>query len=216
LVTPSIGAATGISLNVTSGLVTSGAWAGTFDRGVVIDYVTGKGRISVGNQEGFQFFADAATSRTPLLSIAANNALSNATWLGNVIAVPQGGTGNTSFTTGSILVGTGSGAISTLPNTTFVVTGTGAQNNTITSATVDAYGRTTAVTFSQILGLTVPQGGTGVTSFTTNGITYGNGAGAMQVTVAAGTSDQTWSNQILTVTNAGVPTWSSALDGGTF
>jgi hypothetical protein len=36
------------------------------------------------------------------------------------------------------------------------------------------------------------------------------------VTAAAGTSDQTFSNQILTVTNAGVPVWSTALDGGTF
>jgi len=38
----------------------------------------------------------------------------------------------------------------------------------------------------------------------------------MQVTAAAGSSDQTWSNQILTVTNSGVPVWTSALDGGTF
>jgi len=36
------------------------------------------------------------------------------------------------------------------------------------------------------------------------------------VTAVAGISDQTWSNQILTVTNAGVPVWSSAMDGGSF
>jgi hypothetical protein len=45
---------------------------------------------------------------------------------------------------------------------------------------------------------------------------YGNGSGAMLVTAAAGTADQTWSNQIMTVTNAGVPVWSNALDGGQF
>jgi hypothetical protein len=38
----------------------------------------------------------------------------------------------------------------------------------------------------------------------------------MGVTAAAGTADQTWSNQVLTTTNAGVPVWTTALDGGTF
>ena len=83
--------------------------------------------------------------------------------------------------------------------------------------TVDAYGRVTAKTYAAISGLTVPQGGTGASTFTSSGVIYGNGAGAMQVTALAGSgSDQTWSNQILTVTNAGVPVWASNMDGGTF
>ena len=132
------------------------------------------------------------------------------------LTVTQGGTGASSFTNGAILVGSGSGALTTLANTTFTTTGSSGQNKTITSVTVDGYGRFTDVTYSDISGLTVTQGGTGVSTFTTNGITYGNGTGAMQVTAAAGTSDQTWSNQILTTTNAGVPVWSTALDGGQF
>ena len=96
------------------------------------------------------------------------------------------------------------------------MTGALASNNTITSITVDAYGRFTAATGSAISGLTVPQGGTGGSTFTQNGIIYGNDAGAFQVTAAAGVSDQTWSNQILTTTNAGVPVWTTALDGGQF
>ena len=64
--------------------------------------------------------------------------------------------------------------------------------------------------------LVTARGGTGLSTITTNGITYGNGTGNLGVTAAAGTSDQTWSNQILTVTNSGVPVWASALDGGTF
>lgn len=64
--------------------------------------------------------------------------------------------------------------------------------------------------------LLVGSGGTGLQSATQYGITYGNGTGAFGVTAAAGTSDQTFSNQILTVTNAGVPTWSTTLDGGIF
>jgi hypothetical protein len=64
--------------------------------------------------------------------------------------------------------------------------------------------------------LTVPNGGTGVNSFTANGIIYGNGTGNLLATAAPGVLDQSWSNQILTVTNAGVPTWSTAMDGGQF
>jgi len=132
------------------------------------------------------------------------------------LSVGRGGTGQSSFTTGAILVGNGSGGLQTLANSTYTATGTGAANNTVSSLSVDAYGRVTAATFSAISGLTVGQGGTGRSTFTTNGIIYGNSTDGQLVTAAAGTSDQTWSNQILTVTNAGVPVWSTALDGGTF
>jgi hypothetical protein len=136
--------------------------------------------------------------------------------VGGTLTVGRGGTGASSFTSGALLVGNGSGAISELANSTYTATGSAGAAKTVTSLTVDAYGRVTAATFADISGLTVSQGGTGASTFTTNGIVYGNGTGAMQVTAAAGTSDQTWSNQILTVTNAGVPIWSSALDGGQF
>jgi hypothetical protein len=141
---------------------------------------------------------------------------SGAVTLGTALGVASGGTGATSFTTGAILVGSGTGALTTLANSSFTATGSGAANNTVSSLTVDSYGRATAVTYSAISGLTVGQGGTGLSTITTNGITYGNGTGVVGVTAAAGSSDQTWSNQILTVTNAGVPVWSSALDGGSF
>ena len=70
--------------------------------------------------------------------------------------------------------------------------------------------------------LEVQFGGTGVSTFTSNGLIYGNAAGAMQVTAAAnmaspGTgTDATTSYQILTVTSAGVPVWTNTIDGGTF
>ena len=137
----------------------------------------------------------------------------------------RGGTGATAYTTGALLVAGVSGLVS-IANTTFVATNSttvdgginrlGGAGKTITSVSVDAYGRFKALTYDDISGLQLYQGGTGVSSFTTNGVTYGNGTSAMGVTAAAGTSDQTWSNQILTVTNAGVPVWSTALDGGQF
>jgi hypothetical protein len=70
--------------------------------------------------------------------------------------------------------------------------------------------------------LAVEFGGTGGSSWTSNGILYGNAAGALQVTAAAnigspGTgSDVNTSYQILTVTAAGVPVWTNTIDGGTF
>ena len=216
LTTPILGVASGTSLNVTNGLVSTSSYSGTFNDGIVVDYAAGLGRISVGGSDGIQFYANTDTTRTALLSIAANTALSNAIWMGSTVTVPFGGTGATSFSAGQILLGNGTGALQPLPNSTFTATGTGAQNNTVTSVTVDAYGRFTALKYDPISGLTVGQGGTGLSSITTNGITYGNGTGAVGVTAAAGTSDQTFSNQVLTTTNAGVPVWTTTLDGGSF
>jgi hypothetical protein len=70
--------------------------------------------------------------------------------------------------------------------------------------------------FSLASALLTSYGGTGASSFTSDGIVYGNGGGALQATSAAGSSDQLYTNQVLTVTNAGVPVWASAVDGGTF
>ena len=127
----------------------------------------------------------------------------------------RGGTGSTTYTTGALLVAGATGLLS-LANSSYTLTGALQANNTVTSLTVDVYGRVTAATGTAISGLTVPQGGTGLSSVTTNGITYGNGAGNLGVTAAAGSADQTWSNQILTVTNSGTPVWTTTLDGGTF
>jgi len=64
--------------------------------------------------------------------------------------------------------------------------------------------------------LTVPYGGTGRTTFTSNGIAYGNAAGTLGVT-AAGAWDSTHSvGQLLSVNASGVPTWTNTIDGGTF
>ena len=127
----------------------------------------------------------------------------------------RGGTGSTSYTTGALLVAGASGLLS-LANSSYTLTGALQANNTVTSLTVDVYGRVTAATGTAISGLTVPQGGTGLSTITQNGITYGNGVGTLGVTAAAGSADQTWSNQILTVTNSGTPVWTTTLDGGTF
>ncbi len=70
--------------------------------------------------------------------------------------------------------------------------------------------------------LAVQYGGTGASTFTQYGITYGDSTNPLKVTAAAnmaspGTGDDaTTSYQVLTVTAAGVPVWTNTLDGGTF
>jgi len=62
----------------------------------------------------------------------------------------------------------------------------------------------------------VAHGGTGVSSFTSKGILYGQGSSALAVT-AAGTWDSGNSiGQLLSVNSSGVPVWTNTIDGGTF
>lgn len=67
----------------------------------------------------------------------------------------------------------------------------------------------TANSLSLTTALDVPSGGTGANTFTVNGILYGNGTGALQVT-AAGTD-----GQVLQANSTGGPVFAD-LDGGTF
>jgi hypothetical protein len=134
----------------------------------------------------------------------------------NGLTVTQGGTGVNTFASGQMLIGAGANPVGSLANVALANTGTYGLNSTLIGFTADAWGRATSVTYAPISGLTVPQGGTGLNFATVNGITYGNGTGALGVTAVAGSADQAYSNQILTVTNTGVPTWTQFLDGGQF
>ena len=116
------------------------------------------------------------------------------------IAVADGGTGAGTFTGGAILIGNGTGALQTLANSTYTLTGGLAVANTISALTVDAYGRVTAATgaaiaigASQITSGTLPigRGGTNQTTFT-----------AGQRLVFDGTSIASQSNTTTTVTGA--------------
>lgn len=133
-----------------------------------------------------------------------------------ILPIARGGTNNDTYTSNQIVFHNGTSLVS-LANSSYVATGvTPSGNSTITSITVDGFGRLTDTTFSYISGLNVDQGGTGASTFTQYGIMYGNAGSALQATAAAGTSDQGWSNQLLTTTDAGVPVWTTTLDGGHF
>ena len=55
----------------------------------------------------------------------------------------------------------------------------------------------------------VAYGGTGASTFTSNGILFGNGTGAVQVTAAG-------ADTYFLKSNSGTPEWSNVIDGGTF
>jgi len=103
--------------------------------------------------------------------------------------------------------------------TTLGTIGTGTWNATAISAAkggtaIDTSSSTgvgivTSGTWTTPAQLTVGFGGTGASSFTSNGILYGNGAGAIAVT-AAGT------DKYFLYSNSGTPAWTNTIDGGTF
>jgi hypothetical protein len=91
------------------------------------------------------------------------------------IAVADGGTGAGTFTAGGIIMGNGTGALSVLANSTYTQTGVFNTAKTITSLTVDSYGRVTAASSGDIsIGagqiasgtLSLARGGTNQTSYT--------------------------------------------------
>jgi len=133
------------------------------------------------------------------------------------LPIARGGTNNTSYTAGALLINDGT-SITSLANTTYVQTGTLTVSNTVSSITVDAYGRLTALTSSlididaaQITSgtLGVARGGTGANTFTTNGVLLGQGSSTL-TTVSSSTE-----GHVLTINSSGVPQF-QMISGGTF
>lgn len=134
-----------------------------------------------------------------------------------ILPIARGGTNAGSFASNGLVRFDGISLVA-LANSTYVQTGTFAVSNTVTSITVDDFGRLTALTSSEIaIGasqitsgtLGVERGGTGAGTFTTNGVLLGQGTSAF-TTVSSSTE-----GHILTINNAGVPTF-EMLSGGTF
>jgi len=132
----------------------------------------------------------------------------------------------------TLLVNTGTGITVTADNvvidtawvgqaaiTTVGTIGTGTWNATAISATkggtglntssATGVGIVTSGTWTTPAQLTVGFGGTGASTFTSNGILYGNGTGTIQAT-AAGTDGY------FLKSNSGTPIWTNVIDGGTF
>ena len=127
-------------------------------------------------------------------SLVANITGGTVSGLTSDIAVADGGTGAGTFTAGGIIMGNGTDALSVLANSTYTLTGGLAAANTISSLTVDSYGRVTAATGIAIAidtaaitsgTLAYARGGTGSTSYTTGELLV---AGATGLTSLANSS----------------------------
>lgn len=88
------------------------------------------------------------------------------------------------------------------------------------ATTINVGNSTTNVNIGRLLlttDLEVQFGGTGASTFTTNGVIYGNATGALQVTAASNPgSNATTSYGILTTDGSNVPTWTDVIDGGSY
>ena len=119
MTTPSIGAATGTSIVVSAGAVSTGAYAGSFTNGIVADYSSGFGRISVGATTGINFY-NGGVANTLLASFSSAGALTltqgivGTTAGGNAVAGQVG-----EYVSSNVLVGS---AVSLTSNTPANVT----------------------------------------------------------------------------------------------
>jgi len=89
------------------------------------------------------------------------------------------------------------------PTTTVNTSGTGYSVGTIVANLTGG----TVSSLASAIG--VADGGTGASTFTSNGVLYGNGTSAIQAT-AAGT------NGYFLYSNSGTPAWTNTIDGGTY
>ena len=150
-------------------------------------------------------------SATKTIAFTDSNITGTAANVSGTVAIANGGTGATTDSSARTALGLAIGtnvqawdadldAIAALAGTSGFLKKTG--TNTWTLDTTTYLSGTVAV----------GNGGTGVTSLTTNGILYG---GATVGVTAAGTWDSTNSTgQLLSVNASGVPTWTNTVDGG--
>lgn len=121
---------------------------------------------------------------------------------------PGGATATICLTTGNC-AGAGGGVTTAGGTANTIAKFTGAQtlgNSTITdNGTTISLGSNTSISGSLTLTnqLSVANGGTGATTLTTNGVLYGNGASAIQATLAGTTG------QCLVATTGSAPSWNS-------
>lgn len=142
---------------------------------------------------------------------------------GNVTVVCPTGTGNLSGGGNTITLGTGGtcNSLSTITNPSFTSLtlssplavnsgGTGAATPSGARTNLGAAASGSNGDITSLSGLTTalstPQGGTGANGFTTNGVIYGNGVGALQATVAGATG------QCLVGVSGSAPDWALCSD----
>jgi hypothetical protein len=159
---------------------------GTTD--ITFSQFSGAGQITAGN--GLAKSGDTLSVNTGTgITVTGDNVVIDTAWVGQAAIT----------TVGTIGTGTWNG---TAISATYGGTG-------LDTSSATGVGIVTSGTWTTPAQLTVGYGGTGASTFTSDGILYGNGTGTIQVT-AAGT------NGYFLKSNSGTPAWSNVVDGGTF
>ena len=159
---------------------------GTTD--ITFSQFSGAGQITAGN--GLAKSGDTLSVNTGTgITVTGDNVVIDTAWVGQAAIT----------TVGTIGTGTWNG---TAISATYGGTG-------LDTSSATGVGIVTSGTWTTPAQLTVGYGGTGASTFTSNGILYGNGTGTIQVT-AAGTDGY------FLKSNSGTPAWSNVVDGGTF
>ena len=125
-VTPALGVATGTSVQVTGGFYSTSSSSFTYTDGIVVDYITGTGRFSVGTADGFAWY-NAGVATTSLMTLSSAGALAATSFAG-------AGTGLTGTAT-SLSIG---GNAATATSATSATSATNATNTAITDDTTTA------------------------------------------------------------------------------
>ena len=155
---------------------------------ITFSQFSGAGQITAGNglaKTGDTMFVNTGTG----ITVTSDNIVIDTAWAGQAAITTVGtiGTGTWNATAISATKG-----------------GTGLNTSSATGV-----GIVTSGTWTTPAQLTVGFGGTGASTFASNGVLYGNGAGTIQAT-AAGTDGY------FLKSNSGTPTWTNVVDGGTF
>ena len=175
--------------NADNGFVMSQDTAITFgSTNITFSQFSGAGQITAGS--GLAKSGDTLSVNTGTgITITSDNIVIDTAWAGQTAIT----------TVGTIATGTW--------NATAISATKGGTGINTSSAT--GVGIVTSGTWTTPAQLTVGFGGTGASSFTSNGILYGNGTGTIQAS-GAGTDGY------FLKSSGGTPTWTNVIDGGTF
>lgn len=193
----------------TVGTITAGTWNSS--TAIAANYGgTGQTSYTIGDI----LYASGTTALSKLVGVATGNALISGgvgtapsygkigltTHISGTLAVGNGGTGLTTFTTGDVVYASATNTLAALAG---VATGNALISGGI--GTAPSYGKIGLTT--HISGtLAIGNGGTNITTYATGDILYASAANTLSKLTIGGT------NQILTVVG-GVPTWANAAAG---
>jgi len=102
------------STYASNGSVSTGQYIGSYTDGIILDYVTGTGRVSVGSGDGITFYNNADTTRNPLFAVNSSGNVSTGVWQATTITATYGGTGLSGVANNTLVYGSGSTAFNSL------------------------------------------------------------------------------------------------------